>query len=410
MINGGAGGVGGAVEMSRDGMKQDGHSWAFHNPVRIHFGAGRLASLAEIIGSGRFLLVTTPGFTRRGVTEEIGRIVGRDRLVIHDRVEPNPDLSVIEEVGTELGDAAIGGIIALGGGSAIDTGKALAVLLGVAAGSFSLRAHLEDGAPLPVGTPLPLFAIPTTAGTGAEVTPFATIWDRASELKYSLAGPQVFPHTAILDPLLTIGLPEGETVASGLDALSQGLESIWNRNANPITISLATHAVRLSLNTLASLVRSPGDPLLRERMMEASLFAGLAISVTRTALAHSMSYPLTARHGIPHGLACSFTLPALLEYNLAVDDGRLATLAEGLGFRDGLELRGALVELLVELGVAERLRSYLPEPEDALALVSKMFSPGRADNNIRSASAGDLTGILSASFGYLGIDSPVPPR
>lgn len=376
--------------------------WGFHNPVRIVFGSGRLDHLGTLGGVERFLLVTTPGFTRRGVTERVEALVGAHRLVVYDDVEPNPDLRAVEGAAAEFADAGVDAVIALGGGSALDTGKALATMLGEGGGTFSLRSHLMEGAPLPEGRPLPLFAVPTTAGTGAEVTPFATIWDREGEKKYSLAGPSVFPHTAILDPLLTVGLPESETVASGLDALSQGLESIWNRNANPITISLASRAVRVALESLIPLVDSPGDLELRAAMQEASLLSGLAISVTRTALAHSMSYPLTARYGVPHGLACSFTLPALLEYNMAADDGRLDALATGLGM-GWVELRRVLLELLLKLEVPERIRGHISTVDELLELVPEMYTPGRADNNLREVGGPEISHILAMAWRDLGL-------
>lgn len=376
--------------------------WTFHNPVRIRFGAGRLDDLAQVEGVTRFLLVTTPGFTRRGVTARLERLVGKGRLVVHDAVEPNPDLSIVEATASSLTHNEVSAIIALGGGSAMDTAKALSVLLGEGGREFSLRAHLERGSPLPSGSPLPIYAVPTTAGTGAEVTPFATIWERATEKKHSLTGPSLFPHTAILDPLLTLGLPEEETVASGLDALSQGLESIWNHRANPMTIALATRTVRLAISALPRLVGQPNNLELRAQMMEASLLSGLAISVTRTALAHSMSYPLTARYGLPHGLACSFMLPTLLDFNTAADDGRLERLAKELGFANTGTLRARLQETLLALGMPARLLRYLPKPEESLSLAPQMFTPGRADNNLRPIEPGDITHILTASLCDLG--------
>lgn len=292
-------------------------------------------------------------------------------------------------------------IVALGGGSAIDTGKALSVTLPGVGSDFSLRRHVVDGLPLPASGPLPLTAIPTTAGTGSEVTPFATIWDREREKKLSLTSPAIFPRMAVLDPDLTLGLPEDETVASGLDALSQGLESIWNRNANAVSLAVATRAVYLALNTLPRLVREPGSIELRSRMMEASLLAGIAISSTRTALAHSMSYPLTAVYGLPHGIACSFTLPALLDYNSKVDDGRFLQLIRALGLESVRALREVLLELLRDLRVGDRLRRYIPKLSDVVDLAPQMYTPGRADNNIRPVTDQLLTDVLTSSWNAL---------
>lgn len=382
-------------------MTMSGTGWSHFNPVKIVFGVGSLGRLAELIGHGRVLLVTTPGFTRRGVTERLLEILGRDKVHVFDGVSRNPDLRDIEEASAHLRPIKVDRIVALGGGSAIDTGKALSVILPGVGSDFSLRRHVVDGLPLPASGPLPLTAIPTTAGTGSEVTPFATIWDREREKKLSLTSPAIFPRMAVLDPDLTLGLPEDETVASGLDALSQGLESIWNRNANAVSLAVATRAVYLALNTLPRLVREPGSIELRSRMMEASLLAGIAISSTRTALAHSMSYPLTAVYGLPHGIACSFTLPALLDYNSKVDDGRFLQLIRALGLESVRALREVLIELLRDLRVGDRLRRYIPKLSDVVDLAPKMYTPGRADNNIRPVTDQLLTDVLTSSWNAL---------
>lgn len=372
-------------------------SWQFHNPVRIVFGEDRLDGLAQLRAAGTVLLTTTPGFTRRGVTDRVRELIGRERVVVYDEVEPNPSLDVLDRAADSLEDSGVEAVIALGGGSAMDTAKALSIRL-VPGSDITLSAHLRGGESLAGSSPLPITAVPTTAGTGSEVTPFATVWDREHNKKYSLTGERLFPHTAVLDPLLTVGLPEEETVSSGLDALSQGLESIWNRNANPVTIAYATRAVALALHTLPRLVAEPRDIALRRLMMEASLLAGLAISSTRTALAHSMSYPLTAHHGLSHGLACSFTISALCAYNAREDDGRLARLAHDLGLESVGALTEVLQDVLRELDVSERVRRHLPSLEAALELTPEMYTPGRADNNLAAVDTDAIASILTAAW------------
>ncbi|WP_413813784.1 iron-containing alcohol dehydrogenase, partial [Rhizobium sp. Root482] len=141
--------------------------------------------------------------------------------------------------------------------------------------------------------PLPCYVVPTTSGTGAEVTPFATVWDETTNTKYSLANADMFPVAAILDPELTIDMPREVTLATGLDAISQALESVWNRSCNAITFGWAISSLRLSLSALGKVANTPDDLQARSDMAQASLLAGLCISHTRTALAHSMSYPIT---------------------------------------------------------------------------------------------------------------------
>src|SRR5690606_4349862 len=290
-------------------------------------------------------------------------------------VNPNPGVDDIDRQAASVRASAPDLVVGLGGGSSIDTAKALARLLTQPPGS-TLASHFRDGTELAPVRALSLAAIPTTAGTGAEVTPFGTVWDFAQARKYSVAGDDMYPSVAVLDPELTVGLPLDVTLSSGLDAVSHALESTWNRNAMPVTLGLATKSLQLSIPALPRLKQAPEDIQARRAMMEASLLAGLAISQTRTALAHSISYPLTARFNLAHGIACSFTLPALLRFNASADDGRLQDLARALGFA-GLEVFAAQLQMLLrELGVAESLRACVPDAADAMALVGEMLTPG----------------------------------
>jgi alcohol dehydrogenase len=157
------------------------------------------------------------------------------------------------------------------------------------------------------------------------------------------------------------------------------------------------------MQSLAAADENPGDIAAREAMMQASMLAGLAISQTRTALAHSISYPLTANFKLPHGLACSFTLPALLEFNAASDDGRLTDLALGVGYADTDNFARALSGLFEQLGVGGYLARYLPERTSIMSLAKQMFAPGRAENNLRQASEDQVRALVTESLDALGV-------
>jgi alcohol dehydrogenase len=215
----------------------------------------------------------------------------------------------------------------------------------------------------------------------------------------------LYPKLAILDPELTLGLPEDVSITSGLDAISHACESAWNRNASPVSLGLVTRSLKLSLRALPGVVADPRDAAARSEMMAASLLAGLAISQTRTALSHAISYPLTANFGVPHGFACSFTLPAMLRFNAAVDDGRLAELATALGYSGTDDLSRALGELFVQLGVGKRLSAILPERASIMRLSDQMFAPGRAENNLREATEEQVRAVVAESLDQLGIES-----
>lgn len=371
--------------------------WSFCNPVRLIFGIDCLNALPEVIMARRVLFVTTPGFTRRGVTDRVRKLVDPYLVQIIDTIGPNPELDGLEGMAQELCDIRAEVIVAVGGGSVIDTAKVISTLLSRKEEELSLRNHFENNGGELQGSAIPVIAVPTTAGTGSEVTPFATVWDSVSGKKYSLSGFQLFPEVALLDPRMTVSLPRDMTVMTGLDAISQGFEAIWNRNATPITTMYGTEALRIALFTLERLAMDLDNVCLRAEMLRASTFAGLAISNARTALAHSMSYPITMHYDVPHGLACSFTLPAILRFNSEVDDGRLHELAIALRLNSVNGLHKYVTRLLDRLGVQEMLAKYLDSVEELKELVPEMLTPGRSDNNMRFAKYDNITRILRES-------------
>lgn len=373
--------------------------WNFYNPVKVRFGAGTVGAALAALPYRRMLLVTTAGMSRRGTTAWV-RQACRDGIhAVHDEVLPNPEMADLDALALRHRPAGFDAIIALGGGSALDTAKVLGVLLGTPS-DFTLRTHFLANRVVPEATAVPVIAIPTTAGTGSEVTPFATVWDARAIKKYSLAHPRMFPALALLDPELTKDLPWPVTLATGLDALCQALESIWNRNANPITLGFAMRAVKLAWRALDHGEVVTRTPQHRNDLMEASLLAGLAISHTRTALCHSMSYPITARFGLPHGLACGFTMPAVLRFNAPADDGRLAALAAQQGYATISLLAAALETLLKRCDVNVHLAHHGLAAAGINALVPEMFHPGRADNNLRPAGESEIRAILADTAGY----------
>jgi alcohol dehydrogenase len=240
--------------------------------------------------------------------------------------------------------------------------------------------------------------VPTTAGTGSEVTPYSTVWDYGSRKKYSLSGPAVYAYAAVVDPALTDELPKEVTLTTGLDAINQALESVWNRNATSLTISIAARALQLGLQSLPSLQMDGGNSVDRDNMAECSLLAGLAISQTRTALCHSISYPLTSHFNVPHGLACAFTMPPVFRLNRSFDDTRFKQLACCMGCQDIDELDESVDRLVKELKVVERVRGFIPSMEKLRDLSSEMYTPGRADNNLAPVDENVITRILDCAY------------
>ena len=359
----------------------------FHNPVDTRFGWGSLLELASITEHQKVALVTFPEARGLGLVDRIQDLLGERLVYIVEDVQPNPDVAQLrdtyERFWQEASDCHT--VIAVGGGSAIDTAKAL--IVGTESGRFDeLLALLATGKPFVPARSKLLIAAPTTAGTGSEVTPWATIWDAASHKKYSLHLDSTWPTVAIIDPQLMLTVPAGVTVSTGLDALSHALESIWNINANPVSDTFAISAIEDILECLPLLRRDLSSKELRSRMALAALKAGLAFSNTKTALAHSISYEMTLRYGLPHGIACSFTLPLVLGLAWGHDEARDRTLRRIFG-NDLQKAQDQLREFLHSLDVKTEFTDYGVTAQEAEQMINFAMQGARGKNFIGSQAA-----------------------
>ena len=354
----------------------------YFNPVQSVYGPGALLSLPKLLGSRKAALVTFPEARQLGLLARLEGVLGAQLACVIDQVQPNPDVAELTATYERFWrwQDAPPVIIAVGGGSAIDTAKAL--MVGTASGRFGeLIDLLATGKAFEPHCVKELIAVPTTAGTGSEVTPWATIWDRGQQKKYSLHLPQTWPTAAVIDPALMLSLPASVTLQSGLDALSHALESIWNVNANPVSDTFAISAVRDIFDVLPALMDSLGDVALRGRMALAALKAGMAFSNTKTALAHSISYEMTLRHGLAHGIACSFPLPMVLRRAMGRDAQRDRVLEAALGapLHDAPERLARFIE---SLGVPTEFADYGVNEAEAQALIAHALKGARGKNFI----------------------------
>ena len=359
----------------------------FHNPVDTRFGWNSVLELVSLTEDQNVALVIFPEARGLGLVERIQFLLGDRLTYIVEDVQPNPDVSQLrntyERFWQEASDCQT--VIAVGGGSAIDTAKAL--IVGTESGSFDeLLALLATGKPFVPARSKVLIAVPTTAGTGSEVTPWATIWDTEGQKKYSLHLDCTWPKVAIVDPNLMLTVPAGVTVSTGLDALSHALESIWNINANPISDTFAISAIEDILECLPLLRHDLSNKELRSRMALAALKAGMAFSNTKTALAHSISYEMTLRHGLPHGIACSFTLPLVLGLAWGHDEARDRTLQRVFG-NDLPKAQAQLREFLHSLGVKTEFADYGVTAGEAQEMINFAMQGARGKNFIGSQAA-----------------------
>ncbi len=357
--------------------------WRYRNPVEVKFGAGVFETLGKVLAGRAYCLVTYDDANGGGVFADLTRrvvaLAGAPAVMVRN-IGPNPDFVGLDESCRTYATAArpVEAIVALGGGSVMDAAKVLAA----ASGDFDkVRRHLQTGTGGDALGRTPIIAIPTTAGTGSEVTSWATVWDTGAMKKYSLARDTLYPEAALVDPLLTLGLPRAITISTGLDALSHALESIWNVNANPVSGSLAEVAAREVLDALPLLADDLRNETLRTRLARASLFAGLAFSNTRTALAHALSYHLTLHHGVPHGIACSFSLPMVMRAVAGCDPACDAALRRIFG--PDLAAGAARLEaFLRKLGISPDATQHGIAARDWAALVDDALAGDRGRNFI----------------------------
>lgn len=280
----------------------------------------------------------------------------------------------------------------------MDSAKAISAMMACRREGVGLREIISQPSILDRLSCPPVHCIPTTAGTGAEVTPFATVWDYEAQRKLSLLHPALYPATAIVDPELTMGLPEDVTLATGLDALNQAFESVWNRNASPYTLRLAGLAIEKGMRALAILGSDLRNADGRSGMAEASLLAGLCISQTRTAICHSISYPLTAHFQLPHGIACAFTMKAVVGLLVAERPDVFDQLAPLAGYENPASLILDLESILSLNSVRQQWEAVRSAPDAVKALVGEMSTPGRSDNFILPVDDSRILRILDASL------------
>jgi alcohol dehydrogenase len=298
--------------------------------TEVRFGAGVASELVAALApyGNRVLVVTDPGVRRTGLVDRIlDPVIDAGSVVkVYDAVSPNPrDHECRAAADFALASGATV-IVAIGGGSAIDAAKCAAALAtnGGTARDWAVPNRLARD-------PLPLIAIPTTAGTGSEVTRGAVITDTEHRTKLTVKDPRLAPRLALVDPSLTVSVPTAITAATGMDVLTHAIEAYTGRRANAITDALALHAIRLTAVHLANAYDHGDDTGAREGMMMASLIAGMAFGNADVAAVHCLAEALGGRYDTPHGVANAVMLPPVMRYNIVTAPRRHAQVAAALG-------------------------------------------------------------------------------
>ncbi len=307
-------------------------SFTINQPTRLIFGVGAVDGLAAVVrstGGSKAFLVVDPGLKKSGLLEQITAPLQRDKLPfeIYDQIDPEPGLKLADNGCKLAKKAKCDCVIGVGGGSAMDVAKAVSILLtngGKAEDYLGLGKIKKPG--------VPKIMVPTTAGTGAEVTFTAVFINEKTKSKGGMNGDPLYPDVAVLDPLLTLTMPPHVTAATGIDAFIHAVEAYLSTQAHPISDMYALEAIELISQNLPKAYAHGGNLEARTAMLLGSLLGGKALATAGVGLVHAMSYPLGGMFGIPHGLANAVLLPYVIEYNLIGNPGKYAAVAEVMGY------------------------------------------------------------------------------
>jgi alcohol dehydrogenase class IV len=358
---------------------------------RITHAVGAIARLGEItapLAAGRsVLLVVDPGLRGWDASERIARTLGAAALEVvpFDAFKSDPTMAQADAAAALAREHDVGAVVMVGGGSALDLGKAVAA---IAPGTAPAAHYALCANPFPAGS-LGRVCVPTTAGTGSEATRTAVLTD-ADGAKVWLWGDQLKADEILLDPELTVSLPPDLTAATGLDALVHAIEACTNRNANPVNDLFCHAAIRLVARHLVRAVLEPSDLEARSAMLLAATLAGIGIDNAGTAIAHNIGHALGSLRPIHHGRAVALAMLATLDWNAAHDDGRYAAAAEAMGVD---ELPTGFERLLREVGLSIDLRGEGFDdvtPERLAAQMARPENRAMRDSNLRSVGDEDL--------------------
>jgi len=373
-------------------------------PPRIVFGNGCAPQCAEYLaqrGVRRVLLVSsTPVLPLLGAVMDALKKSGV-AFFLSTPVDSEPTQKLFENILPAVRRERIDGVLGIGGGSAIDVAKLVAALAG------GKQAPSEVfGINLLAGRKLLLVCLPTTAGTGAEVSPNAILLDEADELKKGVVSPHLVPDAAFVDPLLTLTVPPAVTAATGLDALTHCIEAYANKFAHPIVDVYALQGIKLISANLLRAVRNGSDAEARASLALGSLYGGLCLGPVNTAAVHALAYPLGGRFHIAHGVSNALLLPHVLRFNFSAAPERYAEIAVALGVaRNGSTLTVSehgvefLSQLSRDCGVPQKL-SELDVPPEAVPwlAVAAMKVTRLLKNNPRVLTEADAAQIYAAAY------------
>lgn len=382
------------------------NSFGYYMPTRIESGneaSKKTGSLIKDLGVSSVLIITDKGVRAANLLEEIEKslLTADLHYDIFDEIEPNPSAETIQK-GTEfLKQHKNEAVLAVGGGSSIDVSKGIAVM----ALNTGNIIDYEGVGKIP-NPPLPIIVIPTTAGTGSEVTPSTVVTNKETFFKLAVLSPYLYPTLAILDPALTVNLPQGITAATGMDALTHAIESYTSKTANPVSQAFAIQAVKMIGENLTKAYFVGTDLESRENMLIASTLAGAAFAQSRLGNVHAISHTFGGVFNIPHGIANAALLPFVMEYNLSACTEQYKDIAIALGIDvSGISTKQAAqkaISHVIEMNRSMNIPLNIKDLGVSLDVLPKLVEDSMRSGNVlanpRLTRAKDIEAIIEKAF------------
>lgn len=377
----------------------------FYTPGKIIFGSGGLSQVgaeAKRLGNKALVVLGRSAMRKSGALDRLTYLLRENNLeyIIYENIPSDPTVEIVDKGANLAKKGKCNLIIALGGGSVLDTGKAISAMV-TNEGSVADYQEIEGKGRKFQYKTIPFIAIPTTSGTGSEATSNAVITNTELSLKKSIRDPWLIPEVALVDPELTLFLPPHITATCGGDALTQCIESYLGKKSQEISDALALHAIGLIGKSLVKAVKKGKNLKARKDMAMAALLSGLCLSNSGLGAVHALSHPLGVYYKIPHGLSCTVLLPYVMEFNLSVVTKKMTKIAQSLGENISLlsekEASQRAVDKIKEIFSQVGIKSNLSEwgiKEEDFSKIIKGSKGGSLNNNPRETSDEDLFELL----------------
>jgi len=379
-------------------------SFVYRNPTKLVFGENSINEVGQEVDGlkcSKAFLVTDKGIVDAGLAERVQKALGSKLVGIYDKCVQDSDIHIVNEAAEIARSKGTDVLVSVGGGSVIDTTKGMAIVLKEGGQIQDYTGYQGLSRPQ-----TPHIVIPTTAGTGSEVTYFAVIKDQDNHRKLEFGEDNIIPNVGILDPTMTLGLPPQLTATTGMDAFCHALESIHANQCQPVADAMAIHAIQLIVKYLPTCVENGKDIVARGQALIASTLAGIAFCNAQIAIVHAMAHTLGGMFKVPHGLANSILMPHCVRFNADVCGDRYAVVARAMGLdmkgindeNAGEAVANAITALTKKMGVPQRLRDA-GVPESGLAEAAEVtMGMGGMIYNPKISDQEDVLGVFKQAW------------